>query len=884
MAGWRYVFRRLRALWRADKIHDEIAEEMRFHIDLRTEENVRRGMAPEAARREAERQFGHFTSLKEQGYEVRGGRGLEATWQDLRYGARLLAKNPGFAAVAVLTLGLGIGANTAIFSVVNAVLLRPLSFENPDQLVMIWQTNPQRGILQDLVSPPNLHDWQQQSHTFGQIAAFNPRGFSLTGTGEPEVLPGTFVSVELFPMLGANPLLGRNFLPDEGRPGGNRAVIISFALWQRRFGGDPDLLGKSLTLNGAIYTVVGIMPAKFQFPVQGLFPIPVSELWAPLAIDPAGVNRGNRDLFTIGRLQPGVSIEEAQAEMATIAQRLAEQYPDSNRGMGVHIVGFHQQLTGNLRAALLILLGAVVFVLLIACANVANLLLARSATRQRELAIRTALGAGRSRLMRQLLTESVLLSLLGGALGLALALWNFDAIVAALPAHMPRAAEIQVDRQVLVFTFAVAVMTGVIFGLVPALQASSLNLNESLKESGGKGTGGFVRHRVRTLLVVTEVALALILLVGAGLLIKSFHRLQQVNAGFNPQNVLSVPFVLPQSRYPDGNARVAFINRIMEKMKAMPGVQAVGGVTTMPLSGDHASSSFIVEGQTVSPEGRNVANMRAATPDYFRVMSIPIVKGRGFTEQDHFDAPTVVIINESFERLYFPDEEPIGKRVISPASSDGIPMTIVGVAGDVRNGGPEDEPRPEFYYSYFQNPIRFMFMAIRTAAEPSGLIPAIRREIWSEDNDLPLANISTLEQLLSKTIAQRRFNLLLLGLFSGLALVLAVVGIYGVVSYAVTQRTHEIGIRLALGAQQGDVRKLVIRQGMIPVVVGIAIGLSGALALTRLMKSLLFGVSATDPLTFVGLSLLLIVVALAACWIPARRATKVDPLLALRHE
>jgi putative ABC transport system permease protein len=880
----RLAFRRIYGFLRKGHIESEMDEELRFYIHMRTQENIRGGMTSDQARRDAERRFGNFEHIKDLCRDVRGGGMLDTLWQDVRFGVRMLAKNPGFAAVAVLTLGLGIGANTAIFSVVNAVLLRPLPFENPDQLVMIWQTNTQKGILQDLVSPQNLHDWQQQSHTFGQIAAFNPRGFSLTGTDEPEQLPGTFVSVELFPMLGANPLLGRNFLPDEGRPGGNRAVIISFALWQRRFGGDPDLVGKSLTLNDAIYTVVGIMPAKFQFPIQGQFPIPVSEVWAPLAIDPAQVNRGSRELFTIGRLQSGVSIEEAQAEMATIAQRLAEQYPDSNRGIGVHLVGYHQQLTGNLRAALLILLGAVVFVLLIACANVANLLLARAATRQRELAIRTALGAGRARLMRQLLTESMLLSLLGGALGLALALWNFNAIVAALPAHMPRAAEIHVDRQVLVFTFAVAVMTGVIFGLVPALQASSLNLNEALKESGGKGTGGFVRHRVRSLLIVTEIALALVLLVGAGLLIKSFHRLQQVNAGFNPENVLSVPVVMPQSRYPDGNARVAFINRIMEKMKALPGVQAVAGVTILPLSGEYSSASFIVEGQTVSPEGRNIANMRAATPDYFRVMSIPIIKGRGFTEQDHSDAPTVVIINESFERLYFPDEEPIGKHVISPASRDGVPMTIVGVAGDVRNGGPEDEPRPEFYYSYFQNPIRFMFMAIRTSAEPSGLIPAIRREIWSEDKDLPLANISTLEQMLGKTTAQRRFNLLLLGLFSGLALVLAVVGIYGVVSYAVTQRTHEIGLRLALGAQPGDVRKLVIRQGMIPVVAGIAIGLSGALALTRLMKSLLFGVSATDPLTFVGLSLLLVVVALVACWIPARRATKVDPLLALRYE
>jgi putative ABC transport system permease protein len=880
----RLAFRRIYGFLRKGHIESEMDEELRFYIHMRTQENIRGGMTPDQARRDAERRFGNFEHIKDLCRDVRGGGMLDTLWQDVRFGVRMLAKNPGFAAVAVLTLGLGIGVNTAIFSVVNAVLVRPLPFENPDQLVMIWQTNPQKGISQDLVSPPNLHDWQQQSHTFGQIAAFNPRGFSLTGTGEPEHLPGTFVSVELFPMLGANPLLGRNFLPDEGRPGGNRAVIISFALWQRRFGGDPDLVGKSLTLNGAIYTVVGIMPAKFQFPIQGQFPIPVSEVWAPLAIDPAQVNRGSRELFTIGRLRPGVSIEEAQAEMATIAQRLAEQYPDSNRGMGVHIVGYHQQLTGNLRAALFILLGAVVFVLLIACANVANLLLARAATRQRELAIRTALGAGRSRLMRQLLTESVLLSLLGGALGLALALWNFNAIVAALPPHMPRAAEIQIDWQVLVFTFAVAAMTGVIFGLVPALQASSLNLNEALKESGGKGTGGFVRHRVRSLLVVTEVALALVLLVGAGLLIRSFHRLQQVNAGFNPENVLSVPFVLPQSRYPEGSARAAIVNHIMEKTKALPGVQAVGGVTTLPLSGEYSSASFIVEGQTVSPEGRNVANMRAATPDYFRVMGIPIIKGRGFTEQDHSDAPAVVIINESFARLYFQDEEPIGKRVISPASSDGIPMTIVGVVGDVRNDGPEDEPRPEFYYSYFQNPIRFTVMAIRTSAEPSGLIPAVRREIWSEDKDLPLANISTLEQLLGKTTAQRRFNLLLLGLFSGLALVLAVVGIYGVVSYAVTQRTHEIGIRLALGAQQGDVRKLVIKQGMIPVVAGIAIGLSGAFALTRLMKSLLFGVSATDPLTFVGLSLLLIVVALVACWIPARRATKVDPLMALRYE
>jgi putative ABC transport system permease protein len=859
-------------------------QEMRFHLESYTEDLVRSGVPREEAERRARLEFGGVEVAQEQCREARGMHIFDQLRQDLSYAFRVLRKNPGYAAVVVTVLALGIGANTAIFSVVNAILLRPLPFERPDRLVMVWQTNPQHGSIQDQVSYLNLTDWREQQTVFEEIGAFNPRGMSLTGSGEPEHLPGCFVSANLFPLLGIKPMLGRYFLPEEDRAGGEFAVVISHSLWQRRFGSDPQILGRAITLNGASYTVVAVMPAGFQFPVQGQFPIPTSELWAPLAIDSAQTNRQAQYLFAVGRLKPGVMTGQAQAEMASIAERLAEQYPAANRGLGVNLVPLHEQITGNLRRALLVLLGAVGFVLLIACANVANLLLARSTGRQKEIAIRMALGAGRSRLLRQLLTESMLLALAGGAVGLLLAFWGVRSLVAFLPANMPRAAEIGVDRQVLGFASALALLTGIVFGLLPAWQASKPDLNEGLKEGGGKGVSGSGRLCARSLLVVTEVALAMVLLLGAGLLMKSFYRLLQVNLGFNPENAISVPFVLPQARYPDGNARAAFIKQVTERLKALPGVEAVGGVNTLPLSGDYSSGPFAIEGRPLAPGEVNIGNRRAATPDYFRTLSIPLLKGRIFTEQDDFNAPPVVIINETLARRYWPGEDPIGKRLIIPPGPNGTALSVIGVVGDVRNAGLEDEPKPEFYYAYFQNRMSYMVMVVRAGSDPASLISAARREIWAVDKDLPLANISTLEQLLAKTTAQRRFNLLLLGLFAALALALAAVGIYGVMAYTVMQRRHEIGIRMALGAEARDVRKLIVRQGMNLVFIGVGIGLGAAFALTRLMTSLLFEVSATDPLTFTSVAVLLTLVALLACFLPARRATKVDPVIALRYE
>ena len=875
---------RLRGLLRREAVLQDIDEELRSHVEMETHANIGRGMTPDEARLAALRSFGDLGRARELVYEVRGGGMLEMLWQDLRYGARMLVKQPGFTSIAVLTLGLGIGANTAIFSVVNAVLLRPLPFEQPDRLVMVWQTNMQTGSLQDPASFLNLVDWQQQNQVFEQIAAFMPRGISLTDIDEPEQLPGSFVSANLFPALGVTPTLGRTFLPDEDRPGGGRDVILSHGLWQRRFGGDPDIIGKALTLNGASHTVVGVMPADFQFPIPGQFPIPPTQLWVPLAIDPGQENRGDRSLFAVGRLKSGVTAGQAQAEMTLIARRLEQQYPDANTGSGVKVVPLHEQVVGRLRPALLVLLGAVGFVLLIACANVASLLLSRAAARQKEIAIRAALGAGRLRLVRQLLTETVLLTLMGGTLVLLLAYVGMDSLKAGLPPNLPRADEISIDRQVLGFSFVVSLFTGLVFGLVPAWQASRPDLNEVLKEGGGKGAGGQGRSRARNVLTVAEVAAAFVLLVGAGLLIKSFYRLQQVNLGFNPERALSVPLALTTVRYRDGGARLAFVEQVAQRLKGLPGVQAVGGVTTLPLSSNYSTGTFAVEGRPPDPGESNIANVRAATPDYFRAMEIPLIGGRAFTEEDTFQAPAVTVINETLARRYWPGENPIGKRIISPARADGTLTTVVGMVGDVRNDGLDDEPKPELYFPYAQNRQTHLAIVVRTANYPAGLMAAVRREVWAVDKNLPLANLSTLEQLLDKTIAQRRFNLLLLGMFAGVALVLAAVGIYGVMSYAVTQRTHEIGVRMALGAQTSNVLRMVVGQGIRLALVGIAIGLGAALALTRLMASLLYEVSATDPLTFAVIALMLAAVALVACYVPARRATRVDPMLALRYE
>jgi len=807
---------------------------------------------------------------------------MENLLKDIRYSVRLLVRKPGFAAVAVLTLALGIGANSTIFSIVNAVLFRSLPLKNPEQLVMVWQTNPEKGTYQNPVSLPNLTDWREQNSVFEQMAAFMPRGVTLTGMNEPEQLHGALVSVNLFSLLDANPILGRTFLGHEEKPGENLVVIISYGLWQRRFGGDPAILDKTLTLNAENYTVVGVMPPDFQFPVQGQLPIPTMDLWLPLVPDQAPQARGIAIFMVVARLRPGVPVETAQAEMSTIAGRLEQQYPESNTGAGVRLVPLHEQVVGRIKLGLLMLLAAVGFVLLITCANVTNLMLVRATARQKEVAIRTALGAARMRLVRQFLTESLVLALAGGALGFLIAFFGVKIAGGNLPSYMPRAANIRIDYQVFGFTLLVSIITGIILGLVPALRGSKANLSGSLQEAAGRLSGGPGRHRLRSLLVVSEVALALILLVGAGLLVRSLFHLQQVSPGFNAQNVLVVPYVLPPTKYPRGQYRAIFIDQVTQRINTIPDVRSIGAISILPLSGEDEIGSFLMEGQSSDPGEKKTASVRVVTPDYFTTMIIPVLNGRTFTDQDKFESPPIAIVNKKFASRYYPDEDAVNKR-IKPASG-GDWITIVGVVGDVRSAGLANEPKPEVYYAYLQERVPFMNLVIRTGGDPKGLVNRVRGEIWAVDSNLPLSKITTLNELLASSISEQRFNMVVLDIFAALAMVLAAIGVYGVISYSVKQRTHEIGIRMALGAQQNDVLRLVMGEGMTLALIGVGAGLVGAFTLTRVMSTLLYEVSATDPVTFAIVSLILIAVVAVASYLPARKATRVDPMMALRYE
>jgi putative ABC transport system permease protein len=825
---------------------------------------------------------------------------MDNLWQDLRYGIRMLLRSPGFTLVGVLALALGIGANTAIFSVVNAVLLRPLPYPDPDRLVLLSENFSRLGLNRISVSAPEFIDYRDRSQSFERVAAYKYLNFNLTGVDEPERILGASVSAGLFTLLGINPSRGRAFLPEEDQPGGHPVVVLSHGLWQRRFGADPSVVGKTLRLNGNHMTVVGIMPPGFQFPAQ-------AELWAPIVFnDDALRQRQSRSLRVIARLKPDVTLKQAQAEMSTFARQLTQQYPDiylESNGWSITLTPLREQMVGNLRTTLLVLLGAVGFVLLIACANVANLLLARAAARQKEIAIRTALGAGRRRLVRQLLTESVLLALVGGTLGLLLALWGIDLLAALRPPGIPALVKISVDAPVLAFTILTSLLTGILFGLAPALAASKLDLNESLKEGGRGAAGSRGRHRLGSILVISEVALALVLLIGAGLLIKGFLRLRSVDPGFNPKNVLVTWTVLSPSKYPDRTQVADFYQTLLARIEALPGVQFVGATNDLPLSGDNSSWGFTTEAHPRPAPGEVLeANYRVASPNYFRAMGISLVRGRFFTEFDNESAPGAVIINETMARRFWSDEDPIGKRMKlgSPDPQhtwDGLWLTIVGVVGDVKHFGLAADARPEMYVTYLQNPWRGLpaapymtvvwrgvSLVVRVAAEPTALAAAVRRAVWSVDKDQPVFGVNTIEQVLSNSVAQRRFTMLLLSLFAALALVLAALGIYGVMSYAVTQRTREIGIRMSLGAQPSDALRLVLKQGLGLALVGVGIGLAAAFTLTRVLSGLLYSVSATDPATFAGISLLLAAVALLACYIPARRATRVDPMVALRYE
>jgi putative ABC transport system permease protein len=804
---------------------------------------------------------------------------MESLIQDLRYALRVLIKKPGFTAVAVITLALGIGANSAIFSVVNAVLLRSLPYEDGDRLVWIWGTQPQLD--KAPVAPANFLDIKEQNEVFDNVAAFRGQSGALTGQYEPERVRVAAVSADFFSLFKVLPLLGRVFNNQDEQSGNTQVIILSHALWQRRFGSNPGILDQKLTLNDRPYSVIGVAPAEFQYPTY-------ADLWIPLVFDAKEKSiRDTHSLSAVGRLKPGASIEQGQANIGLIAATLEQNYPRTNTGIGMRIVPLKEQITGSIQTQLLIIFAAVGFVLLIACANVANLMLARAASRQKEMAIRTALGAASSRLARLLLTESVVLAVVGGVLGLLLAYWGTQLLVSASPTHIPRVKEIAVDLRVLGFTILLSFLTGILFGITPALQARRTDLNETLKEGGRSSSQGLGGYRMRKIFVVSQMALALVLLISAGLMIKSFLKLQQVDLGFNERNLLTMQVTLPRSKYNDGQTRAAFFQRAVDRIKALPGVEGAGAITNLPLSGANDSTSFIIEGREPSPDGKApLTEYRSITPDYFRAMGIGLVKGRFFDETDQPNTSKVAIINESLARRFFGDQEPIGQRIGLSGPPDW--REIVGVVRDVRHYGPDNEPKPETYVPYNQNQASYLqygSMALVIRGEnPSNLVSGVRGEILAVDSSQPIYNAKSMEQVVADSVAQRRLDTLLLALLAAVALLLAAVGTYSVMAYTVAQRTHEMGVRMALGAQPRDVIKLVLGQALSLALIGVTIGLGAAFGLMRFVSGLLYGVSLADPVIYIGLALLLGAVAILASYFPARRATRVDPLSALRSE
>lgn len=809
---------------------------------------------------------------------------METLLQDIRYSIRALLSKPGFTAVAVITLALGIGATTAIFSVVNSILIRSLAYNEADRIMTVGPIYQDKGQGLGYSSYPNFADWREQNRSFEEMAAFRARGVSLTGDDQPERISGARVSSGFFPVLRVQPLLGRTFISAEEKPASNLSVVIGYELWQRRFGSDADIIGRAVMLDGRSYTVIGVLPEGFEFPLLGK-----TEVWTSVSLDGNTLQeRGAQMYGVIARLKDGVARPEAQMDMTTVAANLSRQYPEQNRDVPVGVVALQEQMVQGVRPALLILLGAVGFVLLIACANVANLLLVRASLREKEMAIRAALGASRFRLIRQLLTESLLLAVASAAVGLLLALWGIDLLRAFAPDSIPRLDEIKIDSRVLAFTTCITLLTGLIFGLAPALQTSKLDLNRSLKEGARSSGGGAARGRMRRLLVIAEVAMALVLLAGAGLLIKSFYRLQQVDLGFNPEDVLTLRVSLPAARYADKDKITAFYDQTLKRIKELPAVETAASTSFTPLSNTTFFIGFTVEGwPPAKPADLPPAQFRSASPDYFNAMQIPLNRGRHFTEADRKSSPPVAIINAEMARRYFPDDDPVGKRLsLQMSLGEGEPpwREIAGVVGDVKHFGLDAEVRPEIYVPYAQHPASTMTLVVRTASDPASLTDAVKTEIRAIDKDQPVSGVATLESYVDRSIAGRRFSMMLLMAFAAVALLLAGVGVYGVMSYAVAERTREIGIRVALGAARRDIFKLVVGQAAVLLMIGLAAGLIGAFALTRLMEGLLFSVSTTDPLIFLTVTIALAAVALLASYIPARRATGVDPMIALRHE
>jgi len=870
---------------RRKRMMDELDADIREHIERETQENIERGMAPEEAGYAAQRKFGNVTRVKEETKEVWTLVWLEQFFEDIRFGLRLLRKNPGFTAVAVLTLALGIGANTAVFSLVYAVLLRPLPYKNPSSLIVLNETTPKVGTVS--VSYPNFLDWRSASRAFSQMAAVHQSDFNLAGITQPENISGDAVSPNFLSMMGVRPILGRDFEASEEKAGTPPVVLLSYSLWQTHFGGDPSAIGRIITLDGRGFTIIGVLPANYRAPDKTDVMLPIG-VWA--TDNPEAVSeRGERgDMSVVGRLAPRATFEQARAEMEGIAARLASEYPGSNDKFGVRLQPIREAFVGDMKTPVLVLFGAVLFVLLIACANVANLFLVRGASRTKEVALRMALGASKSRVVSQLLTESFVLSLLGGVLGVGLAFAGNRGLAQLISADMLSGADVELNRAVLLFAAGVVVLAAFVFGLAPAMNSAKPDVQAELKEGGRTTGGGAAQNRLRGALAIAEISLALVLLVGAGLMMKSLFRLLEVDPGFRPDLVLTMAIDLRTQQYAKDPAVLNFWQQVLERVRALPGVENAAVGTVVPLTDSHSRSDVTLEGMTApAPGDYPHPDIHVVSPGYVETLGIRLLRGRSFTEQDTENAPLAGVINAMVARRYFPHEDPLGKRFMFGHPSATNPpkwYTIVGVVSDTKLYGLANPARLEVYVAYRQNPRNEMRLLVRSTADPAALTSSIREAIHAIDKDQPVFAVATMKQLVSDSVAMRRMTLVLLGLFSGLALILGAIGIYGVISYSVAQRTHDIGIRMALGAPRRDVFRLVVGQGLKLAAIGIAIGIVAAFGLARLMSSLLYGVSTADLETFAGVAILLALVALLASYVPARRAMRVDPMTALRYE
>jgi len=876
--------RRLNALFRREALDRELDDEFAFHLAMRAEQKREYGSPSEEARYAARRQFGNYTQAKERTRAMWTFAPLESLWQDLRYAARLLRTNPAFTAVAVLTLAVGIGANSAVFSVVYAVLLKALPYPQEQRLVMIWETKINEGRDHNVVGPSNFLYWRQHSTSFEQMAAFFDDTSTLTGEGEPEEVPSQGIATNLFSLLGVSPILGRDFSSDEGQRGHNHEVLLSYGLWHRRFGGDPAAVGKRIHLDGESYLVVGVMPRETAlFTPQGSLTGKVAQLWWPYAWrEQDRVPRG-RWMSAIGRLKPGVTLPQAQTEMRGLVSDVTKAYPDFETGWGVNLVPVHQDASSAIRPTLLVLLGAVGFVLLITCANVSNLLLSRASQREREIAVRGALGAGRWRLVRQSLTENLLLAILGGAFGMSGARWTLSAMTLLIPKALHMSA-IALDWRVVAFAFAVSTLTGLAVGVAPALDAARVGLSDALREAGRSETGAR-GHELRNVLAVAQISLSLVLLAGAGLLLRSFLKLSSVNPGFNPQNLLTLRISLPSTKYAKPPQYIDFFQQLLQQVRALPGVRGATIDNSFPLTGMTPGTDFDIAGQPAPALGQGrLTQVQLVGSDYFRTMQIPLLRGRTFSDPEETLESHVVVISESLAAQYFPGQDPLGQKIRIHMKEKDDFSEIIGVVGNVKREGLDIASRGMSYWPHAELPFSSMMLAVRTDNDPLAIVPAVRDIVRRIDPDLPLSDVATMDQAVAESVARQHFGAVLVAIFAGIASFLAAIGIYGVVANAVSSRTREFGIRMALGAAPTEIWSLVFRLGLAISGFGVLLGLLGSLALTPLLRGLLFGVSPHDPGTIAAVAAFLVAVALLACWIPAHRATRVDPMVALRYE